>query len=199
MRGVMRQSPKMPAEKRKEQLIRAAFEIISKKGYSKATTDEIARKAGLTKGALYFHFGNKEEILLAVVKSMSEKNFEALTGPMTEDGDPRKVLDNIIQSALDMIVKKKIINMEVWQQANKIKRVGQYIAEQHLKIERLFTDYLRKNLGMKKEDGRTLYFLLHVIFDGIVVRYQCCPSCVDMDRIKRDVKKLTELYLAGRH
>ena len=98
-----------------------------------------------------------------------------------------------------MIIKRKIVNMEVWQQANKIKKIGQYIAQQHQRIEGIFTDYLRKNLGMKKEDSQTLYFLLHVIFDGIVVRYQCCPGSVEMARIKSDVKKLTELYLAGRH
>ena len=64
----IKQSPKLPAEKRREQLLKAAEKVIVKKGFRHTTMEEIARQAKLTKGALYFHFKNKEEIFFELVK-----------------------------------------------------------------------------------------------------------------------------------
>ena len=69
----IKQSPKMPAEHRREQLLDAAGTLFMKKGYLGTTTEEVARKAGLTKGGLYFHFKNKEELLFELVKQMHEE------------------------------------------------------------------------------------------------------------------------------
>ena len=54
----IKQSPKMPAEVRREQLMMAARELFVKKGYRDTTTEEIARRARVTKGALYYHFNH---------------------------------------------------------------------------------------------------------------------------------------------
>ena len=43
-----------------------------------ATTEEIARAADLTKGALYFHFKSKEDIFFAVYKNISERSAEMI-------------------------------------------------------------------------------------------------------------------------
>jgi len=64
----IRQSPKMPAETRRQQLLDAAESLFKRRGYRSTTTEDIARKAGLTKGALYFHFKSKREITLELVK-----------------------------------------------------------------------------------------------------------------------------------
>ncbi len=54
----IRQSPKRPAGERRDQLLRAAHELFLRQGYRATSTDEIARRAGLTKGAFYFHFAS---------------------------------------------------------------------------------------------------------------------------------------------
>jgi AcrR family transcriptional regulator len=47
-------------------LIRAAEKIFVRDGYEKADLNEIAAAAGRTKGAIYAHFKNKEELFLAL-------------------------------------------------------------------------------------------------------------------------------------
>ena len=64
----IKQSPKLPAEERRLQLLMAAQKLFARKGYRSTTTNEIAKKANLTKGALYFHFKNKEDILFELIK-----------------------------------------------------------------------------------------------------------------------------------
>jgi len=48
-------------------LVHAAAEIIDREGYESATVEAISRRAGVTKGAFYFHFDSKESVAEAVV------------------------------------------------------------------------------------------------------------------------------------
>jgi len=48
-------------------IIQAAADIMYQKGIARATTKEIARRAGCSEGNLYNHFGSKEEIFLAIL------------------------------------------------------------------------------------------------------------------------------------
>ncbi len=191
----MKQSPKLPAEKRRAQLIKAAMKVISKKGYAGATTDAIARQAGLTKGALYFHFGSKEDIFFAVVKEISKRHFTLLTGPLLEETDPEKGLEKMIRNALGLVAGHKYFTLDFWQQANRVKKIRDYLEMQHNKLEKELVNYLKKHFAMKKRESQTLYLLLHILFDGVVVRNQSCSSSVNLKRLQKDVIEMTKLFL----
>ena len=49
-------------------LIKVSTREFSQKGYAAASTEEIVRLAGVTRGALYHHFKNKQDLFLAVFK-----------------------------------------------------------------------------------------------------------------------------------
>ncbi len=49
-------------------LLEAAALLYARKGFAGATLDEVACEAGFTKGAVYAHFGNKENLLLALLE-----------------------------------------------------------------------------------------------------------------------------------
>jgi AcrR family transcriptional regulator len=49
-------------------LLDAAARVYAREGFAGATLDEVASEAGFTKGALYSHFGNKENLLAALVE-----------------------------------------------------------------------------------------------------------------------------------
>jgi len=48
-------------------LVNAALEIIAERGFAAASLDEIAARAGMTKGAIYSNFSGKAELLLAAM------------------------------------------------------------------------------------------------------------------------------------
>ena len=58
-------------------LLEAAAQVYARRGLDGATLDEVAAEAGFTKGAVYAHFGNKENLMLALVE-------EYLTGQVVE-------------------------------------------------------------------------------------------------------------------
>ncbi len=56
----------------------AALEVFAEKGFAGARLDEIAARAGVSKGALYLYFETKEELFRAVVRDAVAPNFDAL-------------------------------------------------------------------------------------------------------------------------
>lgn len=55
------------AEQREQRIFEAAARLISHYGYDKTSVDDIAREAGVSKGAIYLHFKSKEELFVALV------------------------------------------------------------------------------------------------------------------------------------
>ena len=65
-------SSRPPTRKRTQTLARlmaGAAEVVSEKGFQLASVDEIAARAGLTKGAVYSNFDSKEALFLALISS----------------------------------------------------------------------------------------------------------------------------------
>jgi AcrR family transcriptional regulator len=62
-----RVAPRSPAVDQKEKLIAATMRLLSSQGLGCVTTRDIARAANVAEGALYNHFGDKAELILAVV------------------------------------------------------------------------------------------------------------------------------------
>lgn len=58
-------------EERRAAIVRALLAAIGEHGYEKATIQVIARHAGLASGLIHYHFGNKREILVELMKTMS--------------------------------------------------------------------------------------------------------------------------------
>lgn len=72
-----RSRPEMIAETRAK-LIAAARKAFGERGYAGASMDDFTAEAGLTRGALYHHFGDKKGLFEAVVHEMDAEMAERL-------------------------------------------------------------------------------------------------------------------------
>jgi AcrR family transcriptional regulator len=63
-------------EDRPGEIVAAALAVFSEKGFAAAKLDEIARRAGVSKGALYLYYETKEDIFHAVVKTAVAPNLD---------------------------------------------------------------------------------------------------------------------------
>lgn len=57
----------------KERIIQSAKELFSKKGYNYTSVEDIVRYAGLSKGAFYFYFKSKDQLMEELIKEMAER------------------------------------------------------------------------------------------------------------------------------
>jgi len=58
---------------RKDTLLKAIIELFAEKGYNGTSTTEIAEKAGVAQGTLFYHFKNKEGMLLFILDDILGK------------------------------------------------------------------------------------------------------------------------------
>jgi TetR/AcrR family transcriptional regulator, transcriptional repressor for nem operon len=99
LRKRRRRSTSRDAERTRELLLQAAFQEIYRSGYRSADLDAILAVAGVTKGALYYHFDNKEALGYAVVDEVIASNLhQKWVQPLQNAKDPIDVLVRIIQS-----------------------------------------------------------------------------------------------------
>jgi len=57
-------------EDRPQEITAAAFEAFAEKGFARTRVDDVAKRAGVSKGLLYLYFKTKEELFKAVIKSV---------------------------------------------------------------------------------------------------------------------------------
>src|SRR5437764_6616923 len=68
--------PRLKAQQRREQLMEVATKLFARNGYEATTTAAIALAAGVTEPILYRHFKSKQELFVAIVKSVSNQTFK---------------------------------------------------------------------------------------------------------------------------
>lgn len=71
------------AEDRPREICAAALEVFAEKGFAAARLDEIARRAGVSKGTLYLYFEDKEDLFRAVVRDAIAPNVAAITSAIS--------------------------------------------------------------------------------------------------------------------
>ncbi len=84
-------------------LLESAREVFLATGYRGATLDAIAAHAGYTKGALYWHFHNKQALFLALVADAIAANFARIEGLLEKHGDDPDMLRAAIGAYVDAI------------------------------------------------------------------------------------------------
>ncbi|MQA86266.1 MAG: TetR family transcriptional regulator [Streptosporangiales bacterium] len=69
-------------------LVRAATEIFAEKGFVEAATEEVVRRADVTRGALYHHFSGKDDLFRAVFESLEEDIADRVAAAAAGVDDP---------------------------------------------------------------------------------------------------------------
>jgi AcrR family transcriptional regulator len=70
-------------------LLNAAVRVFDRKGYAAASVREVAEMAGVTKPALYYHFGSKEGLLLAILEQAKREVDAAMARAVARPGTAR--------------------------------------------------------------------------------------------------------------
>lgn len=65
----------------RERILQSAARVFGCKGFQRATLDEVAADAGMTKGAIYWHFKSKNDLFFALL----DHRFQEHTGPLLGD------------------------------------------------------------------------------------------------------------------
>lgn len=86
---------KADAELTRVALLKAALRVFTAKGYARATLDEIARAAKVTRGAVYHHFADKAAIYQALLFESSRKSQDLIPAAIAEGGSFPEIIERV--------------------------------------------------------------------------------------------------------
>jgi len=96
-------------DRTRRRILEVAFDVIRRNGFQAAGLGEILATAGLTKGALYHHFGDKTALGYAVVDEIvSEIIRKRWIKPLRPGGDPLTVIPEAIRAAAEALDDREI-------------------------------------------------------------------------------------------
>src|SRR5215207_5695805 len=82
-------------------LIAESRRLFAERGYAGVGTEEIVRAAGVTRGALYHHFGGKEDLFRAAFEDVERDLAQRVAARAATGGDPLEALHAGVQAFLD--------------------------------------------------------------------------------------------------
>ncbi len=94
--------PSVPTHQRRkaerpDELLDAALSLFVEKGYAATRIDEVARRAGVSKGTLYLYYASKEDLLKAVIRSrLSTPIAEAIETVAAHTGSTDELLTEVV-------------------------------------------------------------------------------------------------------
>ncbi|WP_180966858.1 TetR family transcriptional regulator [Cohaesibacter celericrescens] len=138
----MARKTKEETEKTYHALLEAAAELFRIQGYSRTTLNEIAKKAGMTRGAFYWHFEKKSDVIRAIWENHAYASFnpirEAIAKLPLEN--PAGAYRNHVREMIDVISDNQSVaramfiilhNMEVSEKNNDL---IEFLGEQHIRF-----------------------------------------------------------------
>jgi AcrR family transcriptional regulator len=108
-------------------LLAAARELFTERGYAVVSTEEVVRRAGVTRGALYHHFRDKQDLFRAVFEAIEQEMAERVAAAALAEADPWErqrlatgaFLDNCLDPAVQRIAltdAPSVLGLAAWRE-----------------------------------------------------------------------------------
>jgi AcrR family transcriptional regulator len=197
----MRSSNKhLPAEKRRTVTIEAVVELAGEQNPSEITTAGIAKRMGLTQGALFRHFPNKDAILQAVMEWVAERLMSLIEKVINAELSPLTALESIFMAHVDFITEHPGIPRMLFGELQRSeetapKRITQALIHRYAeRLNRLFEQ--GKTCGELDEnfDNEAAATLFIGTIQGLVMQSLIAG---DVSHMRRNAPKVFAIYQRG--
>jgi TetR/AcrR family acrAB operon transcriptional repressor len=94
---------KEEAEITRQNLLAAALEVFSRKGYAATRVEDIATQANVTTGAIYHHFGGKSDLYIALIEDSSARANLLAQQIFEEGGSPATILRRLLVRLFEFV------------------------------------------------------------------------------------------------
>lgn len=171
-------------QKSRKAILKAALTLFAHNGYSQTTTDDLARKVGISKGLIYNYFSNKDEILECLIDEFAQKVMTIPT-PESDLADPISYLESVIRAWFRSIRSNPDL-VRLGAQFHTDTALQKLIRRKQSEYDKViipfFNDIFRR-LGSKDPEVETL--LLGSILDGIGLNYTAVSGDYPLEKIER--------------
>ncbi len=188
-------------DRRKFQIGRAAYEVISSKGYNNFTIEDIANHAGLSKGGVLHYFKSKEEILLYLLEQIYmiiEKNIRRRAEKYRT---PERKMKALIISYIATAKRNPAfytVLVDFWAQIpvnTRIKAINSRIYERMVNEIKKIIDLGMTQGEFKEVDSTNASYAIHSMIMNTAVQWTFNDSLYNIDHVTRIIMKMVLGYL----
>ncbi len=163
---------------RRSQLTKAAYQVVSKKGYYNFTIKDIASQAGLSTGLVHYYFKNKQDLLLNLIKEMNSNLFLFLNKALEDScDDPIEKLRIFITQAFDLVKVEKdyfYVLIDFWTQINRNERMKKanikLLKSYRDECEKILIEGVEKGIFVEMDIKYTSAVIISLI-QGLIIQY----------------------------
>lgn len=188
------------AAERKDQIVRATVDCITKYGYHNFSMQDVARTAGVSKGIIHYYFLNKDELMMSVLDKVAGDIEGVLASEMESITDARRKLEVFIDVCFDIVRSTKEyyqVNMDFWTQINQKDDVRKVIARHYAKFRESAAVIVREGIAsgvFRQVEPKEYASYIIAVIDGLSLQWLFEETTFDYDTI---IKKAGKLLLEG--
>jgi AcrR family transcriptional regulator len=90
-------------EERPRQILEAALEVFAERGLSDARLEDIAKRAGVSKGTIYLYFPNKEALFCEMIREIPSRHIASVEAMISEHASARDQLRAYLRNSWDYV------------------------------------------------------------------------------------------------
>jgi len=185
----------------RERILEAATEVFATRGYAGAGVDRLAERSGIAKTAIYYHFGNKEGLLAAVLERAATQWIDAIQSAAKQGGDPLQRLDRALAGMRAMLEERpwiyklfQILALEVAEEKPEIRATLRAILD---KARDAIVDGMRDAIGAPVPGAEQVAGMMLSILDGISLGMQIDDQ-ISLDEVFAELRRLVAFMVASR-
>jgi AcrR family transcriptional regulator len=158
-------------EEAKNRILEAANKVFAEKGYHEATMDDIAKRLGVSKGAIYLYFSSKEDLFEAMCKTAPQAFKEILLSSFGNEANPIQSATQFFDKMLKLSASNPGLSFEILSEASRNSSLRRILKQNHEEYERVLTGFLDE--GRKRKivgdnlDIRPLANALIALWNGL--------------------------------
>jgi TetR/AcrR family acrAB operon transcriptional repressor len=201
----MARRTKQDAEVTRHQLLDAAEAVFNEKGVARTSLAEIAAAAGVTRGAIYWHFKNKADLFHAMLERAKlpiEEMIDNLGG--SPDEDPLNYVRNAAVNVLKLISGDGKASQVFDVVMHKCEMVDEMSVARERRLESRAGCISQIESGLRAAaekgvlphsfDAHTAAIGLHALVDGLISNWVLRPEYFSL---QDEAEKLIDIYIAG--
>ena len=201
----MARKTKEDAEETRDSILEAATRVFIENGFSNASLEQIAVKAGVTRGAIYWHFKNKMDIFQALHDQLYTPFSEMIVKDLEEDNNmPLKQLEELcIKLFIDLerIPQRKRILTIFFLKCDYSGQMQKLLECQNMRKKdsmNLFAKYFEraKEKGHIAKDADSYILTVSLVCYITGIAYECLRNPT-MIEIEKEIPKLISLFFIG--
>ncbi|MBN2514642.1 MAG: TetR family transcriptional regulator [Deltaproteobacteria bacterium] len=162
---------------RKAQLTKAAFSVVSERGYYNFTMMDIAKEAGVSSGLVHYYFKNKQGLLLNLLREMQENVRKKLYEALQKAQTPLEELEIFIEEAFTIIERNPnyfYVMFDFLTQIKRNKQMKEMMKKLYQSYRSVLSMILQKGIDKKvfmKLDVNYLSVLIISLVQSTVIQY----------------------------